>query len=139
MYTKEAIQFALRVSNGSVMSVIDKMSDASTTFPTPNGGCHPLWVLGHLTVVEGSLPGDSSSGKRIRWQTSAESVWTGLRTGRPGRRLSILCGGAGEVSRICASETCSYSIPSARRTSTVPRQRRSKVWSTSSAPSGKAS
>jgi len=21
-----------------------------------NGGCHPLWVLGHLTMVEGMIP-----------------------------------------------------------------------------------
>src|SRR5207253_1865147 len=54
--TKEAIQFTLTVSNGAVLSVIDKMSDAATTFPTPNGGCHPLWVLGHLTLVEGMIP-----------------------------------------------------------------------------------
>ena len=32
------------------------MSGAPTTFPTPNGGCHPLWVLGHLALVEGSIP-----------------------------------------------------------------------------------
>ncbi len=56
MQTKEAIKFALNVSNGAVMSEIDKMSDAATTFPTPNGGCHPLWVLGHLTMVEGMIP-----------------------------------------------------------------------------------
>jgi hypothetical protein len=56
MHTKEAIQFALTVSNRAVLSVIDKMSDAATTFPTPNGGCHPLWVLGHLTMVEGLIP-----------------------------------------------------------------------------------
>lgn len=56
MKTKEAIQYALTLSNGAVLSAIDKMSDAATTFPTPNGGCHPLWVLGHLAVVEGSIP-----------------------------------------------------------------------------------
>jgi len=56
MQTKEAIQFALAVSNGAVMSVIDEMSGSATTFPTPNGGCHPLWVLGHLTLVEGMIP-----------------------------------------------------------------------------------
>jgi hypothetical protein len=57
MQTKETIKFALTVSNRAVLSVIDKMSDAPTTFPTPNGGCHPLWVLGHLTIVEGMIPG----------------------------------------------------------------------------------
>ena len=56
MHTKDAIKFALTVSNGAVLSVIDEMSDAATTFPTPNGGCHPLWVLGHLTLVEGMIP-----------------------------------------------------------------------------------
>ncbi len=56
MQTKDAIKFALTVSNGAVLSVIDEMSGAATMFPTPNGGCHPLWVLGHLTLVEGSIP-----------------------------------------------------------------------------------
>jgi hypothetical protein len=56
MHTKEAIQFALTVSNGAVLSQIDKASGDPTTFPTPNGGCHPLWVLGHLTLVEGMIP-----------------------------------------------------------------------------------
>ena len=56
MHTKDAIKFALTVSNGAVLSVIDEMSGAATTFPTPNGGCHPLWVLGHLTLVEGMIP-----------------------------------------------------------------------------------
>ncbi len=56
MHTKEIIQFALNVSNEAVLSIIDEMSDAPTTFPTSNGGCHPLWVLGHLTVIEGAIP-----------------------------------------------------------------------------------
>jgi len=56
MQTKEAIKFALTVSDRAVLSVIDEMSGAATTFPTPNGGCHPLWVLGHLTLVEGMIP-----------------------------------------------------------------------------------
>ena len=56
MHTKDAITFALTVSNKSVLGVIDEMSGAATTFPTPNGGCHPLWVLGHLALVEGMIP-----------------------------------------------------------------------------------
>jgi len=56
MLTKDAIKFALTVSNGAVLSVVDEMSGAATTFPTPNGGCHPLWVLGHLTLIEGMIP-----------------------------------------------------------------------------------
>lgn len=56
MHTKEAIKFALTVSNSAVLSVVDRLSDHPTKFPTPNGGCHPLWVLGHLTLVEGMIP-----------------------------------------------------------------------------------
>src|SRR5205809_5236978 len=56
MNTEDAIKFALTVSSGAVLSLVDEMSGAATPFPTPNGGCHPLWVLGHLTVVEGSIP-----------------------------------------------------------------------------------
>ena len=56
MHTKDAIKFALTVSNRAVLSVVDEMTDAATTFPTPNGGCHPLWVLGHLTLIEGMIP-----------------------------------------------------------------------------------
>jgi len=56
MQTKQAIQFALTASHAAVLGAIDKMNDAPTTFPTPHGGCHPLWVLGHLTVVEGMIP-----------------------------------------------------------------------------------
>ena len=70
MQTKDAIKFALTVSNGAVLSVIDEMSDAATTFPTPNGGCHPLWVLGHLTLVEGMIPAALFGGKNpaAEWQ-----------------------------------------------------------------------
>jgi hypothetical protein len=56
MHTKEAIKFALTLSNGAVLSALDRMRDDPTRFPTPNGGCHPLWVLGHLTMIEGTIP-----------------------------------------------------------------------------------
>lgn len=56
MQTKEAIQFALTLSDRATLSAIDQMSDTPTKFPTPNGGCHPLWVLGHLTIIEGMIP-----------------------------------------------------------------------------------
>src|SRR5579871_414950 len=55
MNAKEVIKLALSTSNRVVLGTIDKMSDSATTFPTPNGGCHPLWVLGHLTLIEGMM------------------------------------------------------------------------------------
>jgi DinB superfamily len=56
MDTKETIEFALALSDKAVLSAIDEMRDSPTTFPTANGGCHPLWVLGHLALIEGSIP-----------------------------------------------------------------------------------
>jgi hypothetical protein len=72
MHTKDAIKFALGASNGAVLSVIDEMSGAPTTFPTPNGGCHPLWVLGHLTLIEGTIPAI------LFGEQNAAADWSGL-------------------------------------------------------------
>ena len=47
MRMEDAIQFGLSISDRVVLDVVDEMSDASTTFPMPKGGCHPqrtLWV-----------------------------------------------------------------------------------------------
>lgn len=55
MTTKDAIRFALGLAGGAFLPAIDAMADAPLTYPTNNGGCHPLWVMGHLAVVEGML------------------------------------------------------------------------------------
>lgn len=55
MTTKEAIRYALGLADGASLPAIDRMAGAPLTYPTPNGGCHPLWVVGHLAVVEGML------------------------------------------------------------------------------------
>jgi len=56
MQTKDALTFALTMSDRAVLSSIEEMRDRPTTFPTPKGGCHPLWVLGHLSLIEGGIP-----------------------------------------------------------------------------------
>jgi hypothetical protein len=43
-------------SDRALLRVINEMSNSPTTFHTPNGGCHPLWVLSHLTFDEGMIP-----------------------------------------------------------------------------------
>jgi hypothetical protein len=53
MYTKDAILHALELADQAVMQPLDRIQDAPLTFPTGNGGCHPLWVLGHLAFIEG--------------------------------------------------------------------------------------
>lgn len=55
MTTKEAIRHALGLAEDALLPAIDAMADAPLTYPTGNGGCHPLWVMGHLAVVEGMV------------------------------------------------------------------------------------
>jgi len=52
MESKEVIRMALERSHAMVIGLIEDMRDAPLTFPTPNGGCHPLWVLGTLAWNE---------------------------------------------------------------------------------------
>ncbi|BDC51072.1 hypothetical protein F183_A33880 [Bryobacterales bacterium F-183] len=54
MQTKDAILYALGVADHAVAQSLDAIEDAPLTFPTPNGGCHPLWTIGHLTFIEGA-------------------------------------------------------------------------------------
>ena len=53
MYTKDAIRYALTLADQAVMRSLTTIEDAPLTFPTENGGCHPLWVMGHLAFIEG--------------------------------------------------------------------------------------
>ena len=52
MYTKDAIRFSLNLAEAAMLQPLLAIEDAPLTFPTSNGGCHPLWVLGHLAFVE---------------------------------------------------------------------------------------
>ena len=56
MKAMDVIRNALQVSDQSIMMLADDLRDAPLTAPTPRGGNHPLWVLGHITLVEGNLP-----------------------------------------------------------------------------------
>jgi hypothetical protein len=55
MKTVDFIRNALSGSAKATWSMIDDMKDAMLTLPTPKGGNHPLWVLGHLAHSEGQL------------------------------------------------------------------------------------
>ncbi len=55
MRTTEFIRAALDMSSQTTLSLLDDMRDAPLTFPTPRGGNHPLWVLGHLVWSEGDI------------------------------------------------------------------------------------
>jgi len=53
VYTKDAIRFSLNLAEQAMFNSLGKIDDIPLTFPTEEGGCHPLWVLGHLAFVEG--------------------------------------------------------------------------------------
>jgi uncharacterized damage-inducible protein DinB len=55
MKTIDFIRKSLEMSSKSTLALVDDIQDAPLTFPTPKGGNHPLWVLGHLAYAEGEL------------------------------------------------------------------------------------
>jgi uncharacterized damage-inducible protein DinB len=65
MQTKEAIRYALGMADEAMMKSFEELADAPLTFPTAKGGCHAMWVLGHLTIVEamthGLLAGEANA------------------------------------------------------------------------------
>lgn len=55
MNSVEFIKLSLDNSKGWLMGLLNDMQDAPLTQPTPNGGNHPLWVLGHIVHSESNL------------------------------------------------------------------------------------
>jgi uncharacterized damage-inducible protein DinB len=52
----DLIRWALQKTDEWVLGAAEDMRDAPLTQPTTRGGNHPLWILGHLAVVEGEIP-----------------------------------------------------------------------------------
>ena len=55
MNAVEFVKLSLENSRGWAMGLITDMKDSPLTQPTPNGGNHPLWVLGHVVRAESDL------------------------------------------------------------------------------------
>lgn len=51
----EFVRHGLESSYGWTAGLLRDMQDSPLTFPTSNGGNHPLWVLGHLVFSESTL------------------------------------------------------------------------------------
>lgn len=52
MRSIDLIRDNLSKSRDRVLARIEDMRGHCVVFPTPRGGCHTLWVLGHLAYVE---------------------------------------------------------------------------------------
>jgi len=63
MNAVQLIRTELELSAQITLQLIEDMRDAPLTFPTPRGGNHPLWVLGHMAFVEGDLVQHQMLGK----------------------------------------------------------------------------
>ena len=55
MKTIDYIKAELEMSKGWLTPLAADMADAPLTAPTPNGGNHPLWVMGHMAYSEANL------------------------------------------------------------------------------------
>ena len=53
MQSIDLIRDNLDKSASRVLLRIEEMREHCVVFPTPEGGCHTLWVLGHLAYIEG--------------------------------------------------------------------------------------
>ena len=53
MQSIDLIRDNLTKSEERTLARIEEMRDHRLVFPTPNGGGHTLWVLGHLAYIEG--------------------------------------------------------------------------------------
>ena len=52
MESLDLVRDNLRKSREIVLARVEEMREHCLVFPTPNGGCHTLWVLGHLAYIE---------------------------------------------------------------------------------------
>ncbi len=52
MQSIDLIRDNLEKSAHRVLARVEEMRDYCVVFPTPKGGCHTLWVLGHLAYIE---------------------------------------------------------------------------------------
>ena len=52
MHSIDLIRDNLQKSRDRVLLRVEEMREHAVVFPTPNGGAHTLWVLGHLAYIE---------------------------------------------------------------------------------------
>jgi uncharacterized damage-inducible protein DinB len=52
MQSIDLIRDNLKKSRDRVLARVEDMREHCMVFPTSNGGCHTLWVLGHLAYIE---------------------------------------------------------------------------------------
>lgn len=85
MTTLDTIRFALSLSRDWASAAAADLADAPMTFPTPAGGNHPTWVVGHLAVAEAGLLSILTGGPSVL--RSWDRLLSGGTTPEPDRSL----------------------------------------------------
>jgi hypothetical protein len=55
MESMDLIRSALHMTDQGIAALVADLRDKPLIRPTANGGNHPLWIMGHLAYIEGSL------------------------------------------------------------------------------------
>ena len=55
MKSIDLIRFAMRKTDEWMTGTAETLRDSPLVQPTPRGGNHPLWTVGHIAVVEGMV------------------------------------------------------------------------------------
>lgn len=55
MNSVDFVKISLEMSSGWIMGLAKDMQDAPMTVPTPKGGNHPMWCVGHLAYSEANI------------------------------------------------------------------------------------
>lgn len=63
MTAKDAIRFSIEQSRGWLTMLLADMKAEPLTCPTPRGGNHPLWILGHLAHSEAGMVAEFIQGE----------------------------------------------------------------------------
>lgn len=63
MQSKDLLRANLEMSARRTLEHIEDMREHARVFPTPAGGCHTLWVLGHLAYIETEIIDDFMLGQ----------------------------------------------------------------------------
>ena len=75
----DLIRDNLKKSAQRTLLRIDEMREYAMVFPTPRGGAHTLWTLGHLAYIESLVIQDFMLGKSnplARWATTFDGSGT---------------------------------------------------------------
>ena len=65
MNSKNTIKKSLELSMKHTLAAFEGLEAHGTTYPSTNGGCHPLWTLGHLAnseygIIRGVMRGEAN-------------------------------------------------------------------------------